>query len=98
MAPNGYEILGGPDEGGGTVLSIGSAPMTQNLFVGIDTGVEQQWGAGINHTFLGYRLALPIRAALYNTFLGHNAGINNTTGSYNVFVGAGAGPQNVIAS
>ncbi len=82
-----YEILGNP------VLSLGSDPNDQDLFIGIGSGMNNMTGEQI--TTLGYEAGLSNTTGIDNTFLGHNAGYENTTGSYNVFVGQGAGYYNV---
>jgi hypothetical protein len=87
----GYEILGN------TVLSLGSNPADQNLFVGIGSGMNNSSGSG-EITLLGYEAGYSNTTGIDNTFLGHNAGYENTTGSYNVFVGQGAGYYNVNGS
>jgi hypothetical protein len=96
---NGYQILAGPGENGGTVLSIGNTT-DANLFVGIYSGSNNNnmGGMGANHTFLGNAAGMANTTGMADTFVGYHAGTNNMTGNYNVFVGAGAGPQNVTFS
>jgi len=94
---NGYQILAGPGENGGTVLSIGNAA-DANIFVGIASGSNNMGGMGQNHTFLGNGAGMANTSGMADTFVGNHAGYNNTTGSDNVFVGASAGPQNEVGN
>ena len=81
-----YEIYGSP------VLSIGSSSSDENLFVGVNAGINNNVGA--NNTFEATGLAIPIRRAGQHV-LGFQAGNSNTTGSSNTYVGDQAGVNNV---
>jgi trimeric autotransporter adhesin len=82
-----YEI------GGVTVLSIGSAA-DNNLFVGVDAGVNNIAGRGIQNVFLGNTAGEGNTTGNGNVFSGLSAGGSNTSGSGNTFIGRLAGASN----
>jgi hypothetical protein len=79
--------------GGGSVLSIGSAP-DANLFLGVGAGSNDVVGSGQYNTFSGVQAGYSNTTGSGNTFSGFRAGDRNTTGSDNTFSGVQAGYSN----
>ena len=77
--------------GGNPVLS---APGTQNVFAGVDAGLNNTGSYG---TFIGYQTGKTNQGS-NNVFIGCAAGSDNTEGDYNTFVGRAAGLHNIGAS
>lgn len=86
---------------------------TNNLFVGVNTGLSNTTGqqnaffgesaglantTGGNNAFFGSGAGLSNATGGGNSFFGTNAGFFNTTGQLNAFFGSGAGQDNTTGS
>lgn len=81
----GFDTDGGYRIGGSSVLRISG---TENLFVGLGSGLATSTGA--NNTMVGRDAGLANSTGNFNSFFGRNAGVTNTTGSSNTIIGGGA--------
>jgi len=79
----------------GVVLSLGSAPLDGNLFLGSGAGVNTVPGSGLFNTFTGSNSGHSNTTGRNNVFSGEDAGYFNVDGSYNTFVGPHSGFLNV---
>ena len=90
-----------------------SAPGTDNIFVGSDSGTDNSGGVrnsftgfgagrfnttGSNNSFFGNRAGRDNATGELNSFFGSESGLGNTTGASNSFFGFRAGALNTIGS
>lgn len=90
-----------------------SSPGTNNLFAGINSGLNNTTGSGnaffgglsgqanntgVNNAFFGFNAGSANNGGGANTFVGVNAGIANVGSSNNTFLGANAGNTNLAGN
>jgi len=66
-------------------------PADADIFLGVNAGINNVAGTGIQNTFVGYNSGEDNTEGEENTFIGENAGLSNQVGNRNVFVGGRAG-------
>ncbi|HEX8368824.1 MAG TPA: hypothetical protein VF604_09800 [Pyrinomonadaceae bacterium] len=74
-----------------------SNPGTDNLFAGVNAGINNAAG-GTNNSFFGANAGKTNTTGNANAFFGRNAGFANTNGSNNAFFGTAAGQTNADGS
>jgi len=74
-----------------------SNPGTDNLFAGVNAGINNA-GGGANNSFFGANAGKTNTTGNSNSFFGRNAGFANTIGSNNTFFGTAAGQTNADGS
>ncbi|HMQ05296.1 MAG TPA: hypothetical protein PKD26_15370 [Pyrinomonadaceae bacterium] len=76
-------------------MRVLSAPGTQNLFVGANSGTNTTGGF---NTFAGFQAGNTNTTGNNNVFVGTNAGFGNTSGAFNTFVGVNSGVSNTTGA